>query len=42
MKGVFFMKGYIVDCGYMGYIDGAYMLFADENDYREVLEESQS
>lgn len=31
------MKGYIVECGYMGYIDGAYQLFADEQDYREVF-----
>jgi hypothetical protein len=30
------MKGYIVESGYMGYIDGRYYLFADENDYREA------
>lgn len=30
------MKGYTVDSGYMGYLDGAYLLFADENDYRET------
>ena len=30
------MKGYTVDSGYMGYLDGAYLLFADENDYREA------
>lgn len=33
------MKGYTVDNGYMGYLDGVYMLFADESDYREVYME---
>ena len=33
------MKGYITDCGYMGYLDGAYQLFADESDYREAYYE---
>ena len=33
------MKGYTVESGYMGYLDGSYMLFADENDYRETYEE---
>ena len=33
------MKGYFVDGGYMGYVDGAYMLFADEEDYFEYVEE---
>ena len=33
------MKGYFVDGGYMGYVDGAYMLFAGEEDYFEYLEE---
>ena len=33
------MKGYFVDNGYMGYVDGSYLLFADESDYREFLEE---
>ena len=32
------MKGYVVDSGYMGYIDGEYVLFADESDYREMFE----
>lgn len=32
------MKGYSVDCGYMGFVDGKYMLFASEEDYREYLE----
>ena len=31
------MKGYIIDTGYMGYVDGQYMLFADEEDYREYV-----
>lgn len=31
------MKGYFVPDGYMGYVNGSYMLFADENDYREYM-----
>ena len=31
------MKGYYVRDGYMGFVDGAYMLFADESDYRDYL-----
>ena len=34
------MKGYVVDSGYMGYIDGEYVLFADEQDYRECYDEA--
>ena len=34
------MKGYGVDCGYMGYMDGNYYLFADERDYEEAYIES--
>lgn len=30
------MKGYVVANGYMGYINGAYYLFADESDYIEA------
>ena len=33
------MKGYVVDCGYMGFMDGNYYLFADESDYREYMED---
>ena len=33
------MKGYVVENGYMGYLDGKYVLFADEGDYEEVYEE---
>ena len=32
------MKGYTVECGYMGYVDGEYMLFASEADYEDYLE----
>lgn len=31
------MKGYNTDNGYMGYVEGGYMLFASEDDYREYL-----
>lgn len=27
------MKGYFVSNGYMGYVDGEYMLFSDEHEY---------
>ncbi len=33
------MKGYYTSNGYMGYLDGTYQLFADEQDYREMFEE---
>lgn len=36
---VLIMKGYIVHNGYMGYIGGAYLLFASESDYREYFED---
>ena len=29
------MKGYVTDSGYMGFVDGRYLLFACEQDYRE-------
>lgn len=32
------MKGYITASGYMGYVDGIYILFASEEDYREFVE----
>lgn len=32
------MKGYAVESGYMGYVDGNYMLFASETDYEEYLD----
>lgn len=31
------MKGYFVGEGYMGYVDGEYLLFADESDYRDYM-----
>lgn len=31
------MKGYITANGYMGLVDGRYMLFASEEDYQEYL-----
>ena len=33
------MKGYVVHDGYMGYVNGQYMLFSCEEDYREYLNE---
>ncbi len=33
------MKGYYTSNGYMGFIDGEYMLFSDEQDYREMFED---
>lgn len=31
------MKGYYVADGYMGYVDGRYMLFASDSDYYEYM-----
>ena len=31
------MKGYVTNGGYMGYVEGEYILFASEADYREYL-----
>ena len=33
------MKGYSISDGYMGFVDGRYMLFASEEEYQEYLEE---
>ena len=33
------MKGYVVSDGYMGDVNGKYMLFADEEDYRDYIED---
>lgn len=33
------MKGFTVESGYMGYVEGAYVLFASERDYLEYLGE---
>jgi hypothetical protein len=35
------MKGYTVESGYMGFLDGRYYLFADESDYRETFLEQE-
>lgn len=32
------MKGYTVESGYMGFVNGCYMLFASETDYEEYIE----
>lgn len=32
------MKGYTTASGYMGYVNGKYILFASEEDYREYVE----
>ena len=31
------MKGYYTDSGYMGFVDGRYILFACESDYLECI-----
>ena len=33
------MKGYSIGDGYMGYVNGRYMLFASEAEYRDYIEE---
>ena len=33
------MKGYFVSYGYMGFVNGRYMLFASEEEYYEYIEE---
>ncbi len=34
------MKGFFVTEGYMGYVNGSYLLFASESDYMEYMEEA--
>ncbi len=36
---VTFMKGFTVESGYMGFVNGSYVLFASESDYLEYLSE---
>lgn len=36
-KEVIFMKGYNVESGYMGFVEGVYILFASESDYLDYL-----
>jgi len=33
------MKGYFTANGYMGLVDGKYVLFASEEEYREFVED---
>lgn len=33
------MKGYTTESGYMGFVDGRYVLFASEDDYVEFVSE---
>lgn len=33
------MKGFTTSTGYMGWVEGKYILFASEYDYREYMEE---
>lgn len=33
------MKGYNVESGFMGLVDGKYILFASEDDYFDYMEE---
>ena len=33
------MKGYTTADGYMGYVNGRYLLFASESDYKEWISE---
>lgn len=32
------MKGYFTGNGYMGYVDGRYILFASESEYYDYME----
>lgn len=33
------MKGYYTQIGYMGYVEGKYILFASESEYYEYMKE---
>lgn len=33
------MKGYVTQNGYMGLVNGTYILFATEQEYKEYMEE---
>lgn len=33
------MKGFTTSAGYMGWVNGKYILFASEHEYREYMEE---
>ena len=32
------MKGYVTESGYMGYVEGRYILFASERDYLDYAQ----
>lgn len=34
------MKGYNIDSGYMGYVDGRYILFCSEGDFLDYISEA--
>ena len=36
------MRGYFTAAGFYGLVDGAYMLFADETEYYEIMEEAEN
>ncbi len=33
------MKGYTTESGYMGYVNGSYILFSCEDDYKDYMED---
>lgn len=35
------MRGFFTDGGFVGYVDGRYMLFADEADYYDFLADDE-
>ena len=35
------MRGYYVNSGYMGLVDGSFRLFASESDYKDYMEDEQ-
>lgn len=37
-QGEYRMKGYNTDDGYMGYVEGDYVLFASESDYLDMMD----
>ncbi len=39
MKGGCGMKGYYTGNGYMGYVNGRYMLFSSEDEYMDYMKE---
>lgn len=38
-EGVKHMKGYVTDKGYMGLVEGCYILFASEREYYDYMED---